>query len=580
MKTKRLHHATLSIFLALIASSVHAMQNEGGVFFGSSSAADGGQAQTERLVGEGSIIIQWSEKLDELSGFSKKTGRWQKLKIDPQERIQPICFDLVGAVRLKNGMAAYSAETGTWDVVHLPEDSNSQPAVSQDLVQFKEGEHFYTFAASTGRWTSPTDPALTPISIVNPSSYNISSAQLYLKLMDWIQTIPANDVAGSIQYSEGVLTLLPRTDAWQERVEAEINGLSTNAVAATQRQPSPQQFAEALDGGGGSGMPGGFPSQIGSSRQIVGGDVMITWSENNDELRGFSNSLGDWEILPMEKQQLIRPIVGGGAVAAVRLDDSIAAYSGTKGWWDVLPLSKGNLASPVVDNDLVKIEDNGHLYTFSAAKGRWTSPTDPEYQTITQQIVLGNRNGGGKTKSEIDAWFASLPKYKARAVSVNFNRGLQGMAATILGDRLSLFNELVAKIKSVVDSSVDEFSRASQGVTNEGISSDTQSVPSQATDLEPRLAKLRDELDQLEKSVATSAVAKQSDADETSRQAELRKKVEQAFDTRQQLQGLEAQRMRLKLQMIETNLEARQKDRQSIVDRRIEQLEKLKASKQ
>ncbi|MEZ6133026.1 MAG: hypothetical protein R3C59_30510 [Planctomycetaceae bacterium] len=34
-------------------------------------------------------------------------------------------------MKLNSGMAAYSGETGTWDVVKLPADSNAQPSVSR-----------------------------------------------------------------------------------------------------------------------------------------------------------------------------------------------------------------------------------------------------------------------------------------------------------------------------------------------------------------------------------------------------------------------------------------------------------------
>ena len=54
--------------------------------------------------------------------------------------------------------------------------------------------------------------------------------------------------------------------------------------------------------------------------------------------------------------------------------------------------------------------------------------------------------------------------------------------------------------------------------------------------------------------------------------AALRKQVEQAFDVRQQLQELEAQKLRLKLQLIEANLTTRQKNRDGIIERRVEEL--------
>ncbi|MBX3442233.1 MAG: hypothetical protein KF774_07480 [Planctomyces sp.] len=220
-------------------------------------APDGGlnRVETHRQARGGSIIIQWSEGNDELAGFSSKSGRWQILKIDPQESIVPVCVELVGAVRLKDGVAAYSGETGTWDVVHLPESSEAMPAVSPDVAVFTEGKHFYTFAASTGRWTSPTDPALTLLAIHYLSPRNIRVTELHEKLVDWMQTVPASDVGGSIQFLDGIVSLLPRTKAWRDAALAEVARVDVpspdpNAVAGTDAQSGGtiirQPFAEPL----------------------------------------------------------------------------------------------------------------------------------------------------------------------------------------------------------------------------------------------------------------------------------------------------------------------------------------------
>ena len=132
---------TLAALLLLVAEPVRAWQ-PGGIAPANESSDSTQQVQTEHLERGETITISWTEKNDELSGFSNKTGRWQKLKIEPQDSIQPNCAEFGGAVRLKNAMAAYSRETGTWDVVHLPEGSSAMPAVSSDVAQFKEGEHF------------------------------------------------------------------------------------------------------------------------------------------------------------------------------------------------------------------------------------------------------------------------------------------------------------------------------------------------------------------------------------------------------------------------------------------------------
>jgi len=87
-------------------------------------------------------------------------------------------------------------------------------------------------------------------------------------------------------------------------------------------------------------------------------------------------------------------------------------------------------------------------------------------------------------------------------------------------------------------------------------------------ELEEQIATLQVELNALRSTTpeASEAATKQPD------KATLRKQVEQAFDVRQQLHKLEAQKLRLKLQLIETNLESRLRNRDGIIERRVEEL--------
>ncbi len=331
---------------------------------------------------------------------------------------------------------------------------------------------------------------------------------------------------------------------------------------------SPSQ-AQQL-GGGTGGFFGGqsLAGPMGMHRQVSSNDVIITWPENNDELRGFSSSLGEWETLPIEKQEEVIPMVGS-TVAAVRVGNSMAAYSSVKGWWDVLRLSPGSSAHPIMSSDLVTVEDNEHLYTFSSAKGRWTSPTDPEYRASSVSVNVG-ASGSIDLKSIIDAWFESLPKYKARAASVNVSRGV----AVIQSDRLSLLNEIKATIEAHRGAFATELNGA-EADPNTATRSIAKPVPDrdQMAELEPRLSQLRDELDELERTVTASTTASNSQESKVEQRDRLRKLVEKTFDTRQRLQTLEAQRMQLKLRSIEANLEARLQSRQAIIDQRVEQLE-------
>ncbi len=344
------------------------------------------------------------------------------------------------------------------------------------------------------------------------------------------------------------LVLAPSSiQAWQDAGPA--GGNTTESTATTPLD----QFASSQVA------PGVLNKQVQTDRVVQGGAIMITWSENNDELRGFSNSLGEWEILKIDKQDSIIPILSNH-VSAVRVGDSIAGFSGVKGWWDVIPLSKDSAAQPTVSGDLVQIEDNGHLYTFAAAKGRWTSPTDPELKPATAEV-------SGSTISMLQAgmtfneWLNSLPRYKARGIRVQST----GSGSTAIHtDRQSLLGEAREKFTEILhngEATVEEHTPVQP------------SVGTALPDIDRRIAELRKEQQSLEANVNKgSDVANSNDGVRDSREQALRGVVEQAFDLRQQLQRLEAQRMRIKLELIETNLDARDKNREDIIEHRVNEL--------
>ncbi len=117
------------------------------------------------------------------------------------------------------------------------------------------------------------------------------------------------------------------------------------------------------------------------------GNIIISWSKNNDELRGFSKISGEWTPLEIPKQAWINPITINDA-AVVQVDNTMVAYSGITGTWDVLQLSKGNKFSLDASGEaLFEITDSGRLYIFAAANGKWTSPDDPNLGRSNQLSV-------------------------------------------------------------------------------------------------------------------------------------------------------------------------------------------------
>lgn len=301
---------------------------------------------------------------------------------------------------------------------------------------------------------------------------------------------------------------------------------------------------------------------INSTREVQEEGIIITWSEKIDELRGFSQKLGDWEILKIDTQklnpgQIVIPIASAN-VAAVRFGDSIAAFSGELGWWDVIDLSNGSTAVPVVSPSLVKIEDNGHLYTFSANKGSWSSPTDPNLVPVEQVISISN-TVGSKGRQRLTEWMQQLPDYMERGITVKTMTD----KIVITVSRRKWLPEVAQKVNELLVSTPESTTETAQGTARD--------VPTR--DDHPQVAQLRGELATLELAVqAGSGQLSNPNVDQDQQTRELRKLVERSFDLRQQLQELEVQRLRLKLQQVESNLAVRAKSRDAMVERRIQEL--------
>lgn len=320
----------------------------------------------------------------------------------------------------------------------------------------------------------------------------------------------------------------------------------------------------------------GFDSNLNPKREIQAEGIIITWSEENDELRGFSQKLGEWEVLKTDPQklnpgQIIIPIVAAN-VAAVRFGDSIAAFSGEKGWWDVIDLEKGSTEYPFVSPSLVKIDDNGHLYTFSANKGSWSSPTDPELQEQNRTLEVRHKRTSAPTvfadvnnrMKQFESWRDSLPAYKRRGILLSVTSGSGTGTATLSASRLRWMTELEAKVRELFD----VIDPGEENGTISDVTPDAASVQA----LEQRIEGMRTELSTLEQNVRSASQSPSEFKSETDQRHELRKQVEQSFDLRQQLQELEAQRLREKLQQVENNLVVRAKSREAIVDRRLREL--------
>jgi hypothetical protein len=120
----------------------------------------------------------------------------------------------------------------------------------------------------------------------------------------------------------------------------------------------------------------GQPGSPQSTRYIIARDIMVSWSEGRDVAWGFSKSLGKWASQKIDPPA---PDSKGLAVddelAVWRVNSAYYAFSGKTGTWDVLRLPEGHSPPQVLDSGFSRVHDGDDLFTFSAATGRWSSPT-------------------------------------------------------------------------------------------------------------------------------------------------------------------------------------------------------------
>ena len=259
----------------------------------------------------------------------------------------------------------------------------------------------------------------------------------------------------------------------------------------------------------------------------------------------------------------------------------LAGFSSETGTWDVVDLGDWADNSPVDVPTLkgLKLNDpqtsfkiDGHKYSFSADTGRWSSPTDPELQEQNRTLELRYPRTSAPTvfvdvnnrMKQFETWRDSLPAYKRRGILLSDTSGASTGTAMLSASRLSWMTELEAKVRELFDV-IDP------GEEN-GTSSDVTPDAAGVQALEQRIKGLRTELSTLEQNVRSASQSSSKFKSETDQRHELRKQFEQSFDLRQQLQELEAQRLRVKLQQVENNLVVRAKSREAIVDRRLREL--------
>lgn len=311
-------------------------------------------------------------------------------------------------------------------------------------------------------------------------------------------------------------------------------------------------------------------------RPIQGKNLQITWSDDHQELHGFSNARGEWAKLTIKEQDNIIPIVGE-SVGAVILDGKIAGYSPTVGQWDVLTLSPGSRSVPNLSDDIATVRDGNDYYTFATASGTWTSPTNPDYQKHSMDIeesestikIIGAdlRSEMQKTNNLADVEYSPRKSGVARVRISGIRHHVMAVERMLkdLKNELSATNSSPALNASGnpslgitgLNSPLPGMNRSSPGPDNDQtepgmIGRTVGRLESQSLDLAKRLRG-----------------QKNPSADEKS---QLIKLVTESLDQKLQQQRTAAKRLREKLESVEKALQSREANRQRIIERRVEEL--------
>lgn len=334
-------------------------------------------------------------------------------------------------------------------------------------------------------------------------------------------------------------------------------------------------------GAGGFSGGGAFDDQLQSRRKVQTDELIISWSADNDELRGFSVKLGEWSKVSIPKQKQVVPVVAGD-VAAVRIGNEMAGYSARNGKWDVLMLSKGSKTVPVVRTGLVQVQDGEHSYTFAASTGRWTSPTDDSLIVERRSIRVKH----------------IPPRAALEHIQVKFD-SVEIVDFTDIGGDLLITDtrgKLIAGAKQIREIDTPENAKlwnaasypyspfrkgASQGFQYDSRRQRQRISPPKAMDSGPGVVSpfgienrhpsaIVHPADQQSLSLAQSLRKADGVSDEQKQQ--LRELVQEALDAKLQQQTTQVEQLRAKLQRVEQQLDARQESRERIIERRVEEL--------
>jgi hypothetical protein len=277
-------------------------------------------------------------------------------------------------------------------------------------------------------------------------------------------------------------------------------------------------------------------------RPISSVNVTISWSDKRDELQGQSGKTGKWSMLKIPKQDFLIPIIGDNA-AAVMIGESLAAYSAECGRWDVLEVPGINEKGIAVDNDSVKVfvGEEKRFYVFSSKSGEWTSPTDPDYRPAEEVLQVSTETAR-----------RCIDEFKDSKASLQISNGTM----TIRGTKRRV-DEVARKVREIAAADLQALMASKYGTVKPGGFSLFTSLGnvSQAERQSLELAKVL-------RNGNTSAQQRE----------ELKSLVSGSLDERLNQQRKLAKQLEEKFKAIQAALQSREKNRDRIIDRRVEEL--------
>jgi len=359
----------------------------------------------------------------------------------------------------------------------------------------------------------------------------------------------------------------------------------------------------------------GVPS-IPTTEYLAGTDVIVSWSEKGewsekaDAVWGFCTSTCKWtkqELQPAAEQELA-PLVSG-SLAALQVAHAIYAYGAQTGRWDILRLPPDRKPQVSIHADMVLVTDGQDVYTFANSAGRWSSP----------EAAVPENLAAGKLAHELTIFY--LKHAEAQSVSATLSQLFRELSL-VADQRLNAIivrsdsQEDLAKLEAVLkllDQPIrpdqpdqpnqadrarkptpEDFIRALRGGARAPARQQPAVPPRQPTpeDLlramrggmgasaRQQPATLREKYNELEQQAAQTAGQYRDLPDKATRgrftaealKRQLADTVKRAFEARQELQRAELAALCQRLVRIEQQIATRERIKDTIIDRRIEDL--------